>query len=475
MLLSITPKTLAHEIIRSSQRIYYSGAGIDEDVSDALLACKEQNPSVEIIVVIDCTAHARRLGYGNQDSIKKLQQKKIPVFQQQGVRLSFCVADRRGWVFCFPPQLVENIEPSDGFNCIELDAHQLNPLAKQIRALVEPDLQDDLFSENLSHHEELDVQHIQNPSSLEVQQIQVSASSEELMPMAEQASHCDTPISHLNDALFSDLSSSETHLRPFHFAKMAKKLTDEQIKQLDEELEQNPPQRFNVSQQVQVFNSRVEFVEVEFTGGYIDRHVFKFPDEIKKLISDDAEAQKRLSASYKLIDSTSKVSSKKISSEVDILRRNFLKPMGKLGRVMLRAQKQNFEIQFSELEKKIEVYKKELEESLGKELEKSRKALINALIDRVKSNPPDDLKFGIETSKVTKAQSQAYLERLLEKYMPKTEQLLGAIELKCHFKAVTYEMLCDEEFQKQLKSQFPHVQWVVPMEQYTAAKGEQVD
>lgn len=465
MLLSITPKTLAHEIIQASQRVYYSGAGIDEEVSDALLACKERNPSVEIIVVIDCTAHARRLGYGNQESVKKLQQKKIPVFQQQGVRLSFCVVDHRGWVFSFPPQLVENIAQSDGFNCIELSVYQMDPLAKQIRALVEPDLQqDDLFSANSNHHEEL-----------EVQQIQANSSSEELMPMVKQESHHNAPISHQVDSLFNDLNGSETQLKPFNFVKMAKKLTDEQIKQLDEELEQNPPQRFNVSQQVQVFNSRVEFVEVEFTGGYIDRHVFKFPDEIKKLISDDAEAQKRLSASYKLIDSTSKVSSKKISSEVDILRRNFLKPMGKLGRVMLRAQKQNFENQFSELEKKVEVYKKELEESLGKELEKSRKALINALIDRVKSNPPDDLRFGIETPKVTKAQSQAYLERLLEKYMPKTEQLLGAIELKCHFKAVTYEMLSDEEFQKQLKSQFPNVQWDVPMEQYTAAKGEQVD
>jgi len=56
--------------------------------------------------------------------------------------------------------------------------------------------------------------------------------------------------------------------------------------------------------------------------------------------------------------------------------------------------------------------------------------------------------------------------------MPKTEELLGAIELKCHFKAVTYEMLSDAEFQKQLKVQFPNVKWDVPMEEYTAAKGE---
>jgi hypothetical protein len=56
--------------------------------------------------------------------------------------------------------------------------------------------------------------------------------------------------------------------------------------------------------------------------------------------------------------------------------------------------------------------------------------------------------------------------------MPKTEDLLGAIKLNCEFKAVTYEMLSNAEFQKQLKIQFPYVEWDMPMEEYTAAKGE---
>lgn len=449
MLLSITPVALAHEISQATQRVYYSGAGIDAEVSEVLIKCKLLNPSLEIIVVIDCTAHARRLGYGNQESIKQLQQHKIPVFQQQGVRLSFCMVDQCAWVFSFPPQLVEGGEQLSGFNCIELNAQQMDPLANQIRALIkkEPN-QVDSTLDNLTISE-LDAK----PMNPLAKQIRVSANQE------------------TNHDIFN-LGNLEHHLKPFNFVTMAKKLTDDQIKQLDKELEQNPPQRFDVSRQVQVFNSRVEFVEVELIGGSIDRHVFKFPDEIKKLISDDTEAQKRLSASYKLIDSTSKVSSKKISSKVDLLRRNFLKPMGKLGRVMLRARKEDFQEQFKELEKEIETYKKELEKSLEGELKNSRKGLISALIDRVKLNPPDDLKFGIETKKVTKIQANDYLEKLLEKYMPKPEQLLGAIELKCHFKAVTYEMLSDEEFQKQLKLQFPYVQWDVPMEEYTAAKGE---
>lgn len=456
MLLSITPTTLAHEICKANQRIYYSGAGIDTAVSNALINSKQQNPSLDIIVVIDCTPHARRLGYGNHDSVKQLQSSNILVFQQPGVRLSFCLTDQRGWVFSFPPQLVEGLEQQDGFNCIELDAQQIKPLAEQLAILSKPDFAskvDDLI-----------------PMNLNQQTVASQLKQSELFPdfiiETEGSSEFYAQISG-GAAL-----SSNAHLKPFLIASKAKLLTIDEVKKIDQELEQNPPQRFDVSQQVQVFNSRVEFVEIELIGGYIDRHVFKFPDEIKKLISDDAEAQKRLSASYKLIDSTSKISSKTISSDVDSLRRKFLKPVGKLGRVILRAQKENFQNELASLRSKIERYKSDLEANLTKELEKSKKSLITALIDRVKANPPDELKFGIETKKVTKSQANDYLDKLLEKHMPKSEHLLGAIELKCHFKAVTYEMLSDDEFQKQLKEQFPYAKWETPMDEYTAAKGE---
>jgi hypothetical protein len=456
MLLSITPITLAHEICKANQRIYYSGAGIDTAVSDALINSKQKNPSLDIIVVIDCTPHARRLGYGNHESVKQLQASDILVFQQPGVRLSFCLTDQRGWVFSFPPQLVEGLDEQDGFNCIELDAQQIKPLAEQLAILSKPDfasIVDNLIP--ISCNQQTDASQLKQSELFPEPIINSEGNSE----LGGQIS----PV--------GDLSTND-RLKPFFITSKAKILTIDEVKKIDQELEQNPPQRFDVSQQVQVFNSRVEFVEIELIGGYIDRHVFKFPDEIKKLISDDTEAQKRLSASYKLIDSTSKISSKTISSDVDSLRRTFLKPVGKLGRVILRAQKENFQNELTSLRSKIDRYKIDLETNLTKELEKSKKALISALIDRVKANPPDELKFGIETKSVTKSQANNYLDKLLEKHMPKAEQLLGAIELKCHFKAVTYEMLSDDEFQKQLKEQFPFAQWEIPMDEYIAAKGE---
>ena len=225
-----------------------------------------------------------------------------------------------------------------------------------------------------------------------------------------------------------------------------------------------------MSRQVNVFNSRIEFVELEMEGGHIDRHTFKFPKEIKQLLSNDKEAQERLSASYKLISAGSKASSKPLVEQVDRLRATFLKPMGKMGRVILRAQKENYEKGLADTRELIDRYKKSLSQDLTKELDKSKKNLIRALADRVKANPPDDLKYGIEGKRVTKKDAERYLGDLLERYMPTPDQLIADIKLHSHYKAVTYEMLDDTEFQKQLKLQYRHVEWDTPMDEYTAAK-----
>ncbi len=221
-----------------------------------------------------------------------------------------------------------------------------------------------------------------------------------------------------------------------------------------------------------VFNSRLEFVELELTNGHIERHVFKFPDEIKRLLTDNAEAQKRLTANYKIIGENSNVSSKEIVAGVDWLRKTFLKPVGKLGRVILRAQKESFEKELADLRRKIEKYAMQLQANLEQELVKSKNELIKAVVDRVQNNPPDDLKYGIEGRQVKKEDAERYLDNLLTQHMPTTDKLTNQITLRCDYKAVTYEMLKDTEFQTQIKKQFPLVEWTAPLEEYTAAKSE---
>lgn len=414
MLFSITPNALAHEIRRAKKRIYYAAAGIDEVTSNALAEAMIEHGGLDVIVVADCTAYARRLGYGEQSSFAKLIEKGVTIYQLPDIRLSACIVDDEGWAFALPPMLVEDPEGQQGMNGIALHREQVEQIGQQM-----------------------------------VQMTRLSKSED----------------------LSSDHSADHT-LKPIQL-NVAEPLSTSHLESIEQELERNPPQKFDVSRQVNVFNSRIEFVEFEMEGGYVDRHTFKFPKEIKRLLSSDKEAQDRLSASYKLIGAGSKASSKPLTERVEQLRKTFLKPMGKLGRVILRAQKDNYEAELKKTEIFIESYKRTLEKDLAKEIDKSKKQLVRALADRVKANPPDELRFGIEGKRVTKKDAERYLNNLLERYMPTPDQLIADIKLHSQYKAVTYEMLSNPEFQKQLKEQFPSVEWDIPMDEYTAAKGGQ--
>ena len=140
--------------------------------------------------------------------------------------------------------------------------------------------------------------------------------------------------------------------------------------------------------------------------------------------------------------------------------------------MILRAQKESFEKELADLRRKIEKYAMQLQANLEQELANSKNELIKAVVDRVQNNPPDDLKYGIEGRQVKKEDAERYLDNLLTQHMPTTDKLTNQITLRCDYKAVTYEMLKDTEFQTQIKKQFPLVEWTAPLEEYTAAKSE---
>lgn len=413
MLLGVTSTDIAAEIMQAKTRLYFCGAGLDKILTNAIKQVALEQ-SIHILVFVDAGAHARRLGYGDHSAIEQLHSAKVPIYDLSNTRLSFCIVDEKAWIFSQTAALVEQPDKCNGFNCVEINGNEVGQLVSAVQAMAKQGLK----TATVEHND-----------------------------------------------LFQKIAS---------FNSKPALLSKDKLAKTAQQLVTNPPQSFDVSRQVTVFNSRLEFVELELTGAQIERHVFKFPEEIKKLFTDSKDAQKRLSASYKIIGDDSKVSSKDISQKLDAIRSTFLKSVGKLGRVILRAQKQNFELKIRALEKDIEVYQRSLAKYLTKELEKSRDELIKAVLDRVHKNPPDALKYNIETPKVSKQQAKQYLIDLFNNHMPPAEKLMGAINLNVVYKGVTYETLKDPEFVALVKKQFPSVDWLTPLEEFTAAKASHV-
>jgi hypothetical protein len=58
------------------------------------------------------------------------------------------------------------------------------------------------------------------------------------------------------------------------------------VREVDDELKQNPPQRFDIARTVRVFNAAFEFVEFEMTGTNIGRKTIPIPAELMGLARD---------------------------------------------------------------------------------------------------------------------------------------------------------------------------------------------
>ena len=48
----------------AKSRVYYAAAGIDKITSQAIIDAMAEHEDLDVFVVADCSAHARRLGYG---------------------------------------------------------------------------------------------------------------------------------------------------------------------------------------------------------------------------------------------------------------------------------------------------------------------------------------------------------------------------------------------------------------------------
>ena len=76
-------------------------------------------------------------------------------------------------------------------------------------------------------------------------------------------------------------------------------------------MQENPPQKFDITRTVQVFNSRFEFVEVEVHGCSISRKTATIPSELMTFIKDK-DARNNLHSSYQIVRESSDLSGGKI-------------------------------------------------------------------------------------------------------------------------------------------------------------------
>lgn len=251
-------------------------------------------------------------------------------------------------------------------------------------------------------------------------------------------------------------------------------LTASQVKTVEAELVNNPPQRFDLTRTLNVFNAYVEFIELRLTGLQITRHTVKLPQDLILALRDEATS-KRLRTSFNLLDGKSKVGQDAEAVEVRVrkLRARFVRPIGDIGAITLRSKRKEVDTLIESIRADIEKFRESVVERLTKEIASSRAKLVEGLTPALKKKPPQDLEDQI-TGKVTTEHITLYLTKRLEEVFPTAEALVGDMKLECVRKGVTYETLANGDFQKKVRDAFPFEDWDKPFSEFTAAKAVQL-
>lgn len=234
------------------------------------------------------------------------------------------------------------------------------------------------------------------------------------------------------------------------------RVSDSELVTVKNDLEINPPQRFDIVRKVRVFNSYLEYVDISLKNCEIQRHTILLPQELVGLTQDDT-MKERLRSTVKLIGEKSELSGKILTDRKNEILKNYTRQLGKpFGSVILRANKDKFCEDIESLRKELSEHQKKIKDKLQEEIDETRGKLIDMLMPVIMEHPPDDLKSQIpHLQKLTVEQCRRYLKNVLQRIIKSPDELIKEMKLEVLFKGITYETLHNEKFIEAFKNAFP--------------------
>ena len=404
--LNINSKHLADFIHSARSRVVYAAPGLDDHVASSLINSARKIGRDNVSVVLDISKKVLHFGYGNIDGITLLNEEGIAMQEADGLRIGALIYDNEGLIFTPTPLVIEAEQAEHSrFNAVKASSDQV----RNIVAAITPQ--------------------------------KIPANSENLDP-------------EIGSDRVPEIGSD--------------RVSEEKIQKVSKAISENPPQQFDVARKVRVFSTVIEFVEIKLKGCEIQRHTVSIPADL--LVGNaDIETERRLNATFKIVESDSRLSGGSIRSKFQGLKNTYMKSIPKYGHVLLKSKKEKFCQELDEIKKNIEDFQKEVESTLGKEIKKTRKRLMKMLVPSVIENPPKKLLSQIEGQKPTKAQVKKYLKGRFNEIFPCAKDIVAAMSLDCVFKAVTHETISNQEFQNQIEKAYPLIKWEKMLDEYEAA------
>lgn len=234
-----------------------------------------------------------------------------------------------------------------------------------------------------------------------------------------------------------------------------------------------PPKRFDVARVERVFESKIQFVELELTGYRLSSKSISIPNEL--LVGEDKELKERLKNNFKLLQGaqtlevqipvldqdlkpvvagdgkpkTETWSEAELERQRKALYDDFLISVPRFGQVIMRRHRNEFDLRIARLRAQIAAFKEAIEKEIGESIIDAIYGLAETLLPRIKENLPK------RYAKLLCANNPSD-ELLLDLLRNDLEKCCGGFEgmfkpeLHCVFKDVTYESINDKNFKDTL-------------------------
>ena len=258
----------------------------------------------------------------------------------------------------------------------------------------------------------------------------------------------------------SDLSSIDLHPAP---------LVNADLQRTTEELEADPPVKFDLARKVRVFNARFEFVEFELHGLFLSRKRVQIASDLVGL-AGDPKAQKLLRSSFQLIEDNGESSENRVINLKRYIVKEYLISLPGYGTVVLRSRKEQFQSAVKTLDRYVQRFQTRLKKQLQDSIDANRDTLTEALLPGVVAKPPKRWSKFLGTLP-RREEVERTLRAELASTFGKAEDVIQEMGVKAIFKGVTYESLNDPEFIRVASEQIPSLDLL--HEEYDAAKAEQ--
>ena len=400
------------EIIRNAQEfVCFAGPGIQPEPAKALVELSGRIGPEMITVSLDFDERVMRMGYGDIVAVQALREAGIVINNSTGLRSALIIVDREGYTYTPTP--------------LYLEAESLCNAAR---------------------------------NAMRLSSEQVAEALARLSPAAKAIA----------------IAKTDDQLEKIRIASLpvevgATLVDDHQFKQVDDNLKEAPPVRFDLARQVRVFEPYLQYVEMSLTGAAIQRRKLGIPASILTL-GGSKDLEGRLRTTFDLIEKGGKLSSKPLENTLNEIRKNFTRSLGnENGRVILKSAKPSFVNRLNDFCERLEWHRADVEAGLQQHLNESKNTIVDYYLPRVIKTPPDALIGQLISGSPSETEARQWLNAELDRIFPSVDSLIEEMKLEVRFKDVTFETLNQADFLQSVKAAFPSVNWEKAYNEFRAA------